>query len=165
MEHSIVENYNLPIQWSVMLEVERSFNHQNQSPRWSLLLLESTAIKWLKYYTNKAISCFYSQCLITKSQPSTQQWLMFGTWQLFTHTSAAPWALLCATHPPLQNCSTWTVQVQITHKDLYICLPLWGESRQQQGHVAVGLLSWGVPLPLTLARLTPVGTLYGTYFL
>lgn len=99
MEHSIVENYSLPIQWSVMLEVERSFNHQNQSPHWSLLLLESTAIKWLKYYTNKAISCFYSQRLITKPLPSTQQWLTLGPWQLVTHTSAAPWAFfpLCYT--------------------------------------------------------------------
>lgn len=149
-----------------MLEVERSFNHQNQSPRWSLLLLETTAIKWLKYYTNKAISCFYSQRLITKSVPSTQQWLLSGAWQLFTHTSAAPRALLPAcytsTAAKLLNLHCASANYR---QNPYICLSLWGESKQQHGHVAVRLLLWGMPLPLTLARLTPVGTLYGTYFL
>lgn len=121
-----MENYSLPIQWSVMLEVERSFNHQNLSPHWSLLLLESTAIKWLKYYTNKAISCFYSQCLITKSLPSTQQWLMSGAWQLFTHTSEAPWALfpLCYTPTTAKLLNLYCTSANY-RQNPHVCPTLW----------------------------------------
>lgn len=66
---------------------------KTQSPCQSLLLLESTAIKWLKYWTNKAISCFHgwfhSQRLITKPLPSTQngRCLEHGS---CLHESAAP---------------------------------------------------------------------------
>lgn len=108
----------------------------------------------------------YLVFIATKSLPSTQQWLMSGAWQLFIHTSAALWALfpLCYTSTTAKLLSLHCTSANY-RQNPYICLPLWGESRQQHSHTAVRLLLWGMPLPLTLARLTPVGTLYGTYFL
>lgn len=138
---------------------------RTQSPCWSLLLLESTAIKWLKCYTNKAISCFYwrfhCQCLIAESFPSTSQWLMSGAWQLSAWACSSPrLSSHCAAHPAWKKLpNLTTVQAQFMNCKAYICFPLRGERRQWHGHIIVRHLWWGMSLPLTLARLTPVGTL------